>query len=135
VRTETPRRYPVYVPNVPRTWWLRTTPFRRFAAREFTAVFAAAFSIVLLLFLSALSRGQEAYEGFLGWLRLPGVVVLSSIILVAMLYHAVTWFRLTAHIQQIRLGPNAVPRRAVVAALLAIWVGVSAVVAYLLVWL
>src|ERR687892_139059 len=32
VRTETPRRYPVYVPNVPRTWWLRTTPFRRFAA-------------------------------------------------------------------------------------------------------
>jgi len=135
VRTETPRRYPVYVPNVPRTWWLRTTPFRRFAAREFTAVFAAAFSIVLLLFLSALSRGQEAYEGFLRWLRLPGVVVLSSIILVAMLYHAVTWFRLTAHIQQIRVGASAVPRRAVVAALLAIWVVVSAVVAYLLVWL
>jgi fumarate reductase subunit C len=135
VKTEAPGRYPVYVPKVPRTWWLRTAPFRRFAAREFTAVFAAAFSIVLLLFLSALSRGEEAYEGFLRWLRLPGVVVLSSIIFVAMLYHAVTWFRLTAHIQEVRLGPNAVPRGAVVAALLAIWVVVSAVVAYLLAWL
>jgi fumarate reductase subunit C len=135
VRTEAPRRYPVYVPKIPRTWWLRTAPFRRFAAREFTAVFAAAFSVVLLLFLSALSRGEEAYEGFLRWLRLPGIVVLSSIILVAMLYHAVTWFRLTAHIQEIRLGPIAVPRGAVVAALLVIWFFVSAVVAYLLAWL
>lgn len=135
MRTETRRRYPVYVPKVPRTWWLRTAPFRRFAARELTAVFAAAFSIVLLLFLSALSRGEESYEGFLRWLQLPGVVVLSSIIFVAMLYHAVTWFRLTAHIQEIRLGPNAVPRGAVVAALFAIWVVASAVVAYLLAWL
>lgn len=135
MRTETPRRYPVYVPKVPRTWWLRTAPFRRFAARELTAVFAAAFSIVLLLFLSALSRGEESYEGFLRWLQLPGVVVLSSIIFVAMLYHAVTWFRLTAHIQEIRLGPNAVPRGAVVTALFAIWVVASAVVAYLLAWL
>jgi fumarate reductase subunit C len=135
VRTETPRRYPVYVPKVPRTWWLRTAPFRRFAAREFSAIFAAAFSIVLLFFLSALSRGEEAYEGFLRWLRLPGVVVLSSIIFVAMLYHAVTWFRLTAHIQEIRLGSNAVPRAVVVGALCGAWVVVSAVVAYLLAWL
>jgi fumarate reductase subunit C len=135
VKTDAPRRYPVYVPKVPRTWWLRTAPFRRFAAREFTAVFAAAFSIVLLLLLSALSRGEEAYEGFLRWLRLPGIVVLSAIVFFAMLYHAVTWFRLTAHIQQIRLGASAVPRGAVVAALLAIWVVVSVVVAYLLAWL
>jgi fumarate reductase subunit C len=134
VRTEAPRRYPVYVPKVPRTWWLRTAPFRRFAAREFTAVFAAAFSIVLLLLLSALSRGEEAYEGFLRWLRLPGVVVLSSIIFVAMLYHAVTWFRLTAHIQEVRLGRTVVSRRLVVGALCTVWVAVSAVVAYFLAW-
>jgi succinate dehydrogenase subunit C len=134
VRTEAPRRYPVYVPKVPRTWWLRTAPYRRFAARELTAVFAAAFSVILLLFLFALSRGREAYEGFLRWLRLPAVVALSSIILVAMLYHAGTWFRLTAHIQVIRIGRNQVPRGAVVAALLGFWIVVSAIVAYLYVW-
>jgi fumarate reductase subunit C len=122
------------VPKVPRTWWLRTAPFRRFAAREFTAVFAAAFSLILLLFLSALSQGKEAYEGFLRWLRLPAVVALSWIILLAMLYHAGTWFRLTAHIQVIRIGRTEVSRGAVVAALLGIWIVVSAFVAYLYVW-
>ena len=134
MRTEAPRRYPVYVPKVPRDWWLRTAPYRRFAAREFTAVFAAVFSVILLLFLSALSQGKDAYEGFLRWLRLPAVVAFSSIILLAMLYHAGTWFRLTAHIQVIRIGPNEVPRGVVVAALLGIWIVVSAIVAYLYVW-
>lgn len=131
MRTEAPRRYPVYVPKVPGTWWLQTGPYRRFAARELTAVFAAAFSVILLLFLFALSQGKEAYEGFLRWLRLPAVVALFWIILLAMLYHAGTWFRLTAHIQVIRIGRNQVPRGAVVAALLGIWVVVSAIVAYL----
>lgn len=134
MRTEAPRRYPVHVAKAPRTWWLRTAPYRRFAAREFTAVFAAAFSVILLLLLSAVSRGKESYEGFLRWLRLPAVVVLSTIILAAMLYHAVTWFRLTAHIQAVRLGRRVVPRGAVVGALLGVWIVVSAVVAYLLAW-
>jgi len=134
VRTEAPRRYPVYVPKAPRTWWLRTAAYRRFAAREFTAVFAAAFSIILILFLSALSRGREAYEGFLRWLQLPAVVVGFAIVLVAMLYHAVTWFRLTSHIQVVRVGRITLPRGVVVAALLAVWVAVSALVAYLHVW-
>ncbi len=134
MRTEAPRRYPVYVPKVPRTWWLRTAPYRRFAARELTAVFAAAFSVILLLFLFALSQGREAYEDFLRWLRLPAVVALSSIILVAMLYHAATWFRLTAHIQEVRLGRNVVPRAVVVGVLCGVWIVVSVIVAYLLAW-
>jgi fumarate reductase subunit C len=134
VRTEAPRRYPVYEPKIPGTWWLRSAPFRRFAAREFTAVFAAAFSAILLLLLLALSRGREAYEGFLQWLRLPAVILVSSVIFVALLYHAVTWFQLTAHIQVVRLGGNVVPRRAVVGALLGTWVVVSSLVVYLLVW-
>jgi fumarate reductase subunit C len=134
VRTEEPDRYPVYVPKTPRTWWLRTGPFRRFAAREFTALFAAAFSVMLLLLLSALSRGREAYADFLRWLRLPGVLVLSSIILVALVYHALTWFRLTSHIQVIRVGRRVVPRARVAAALIVIWIAVSAIVAFLQVW-
>lgn len=134
MRTEERGRYPVYVRKVPRTWWLRTGPYARFALREFTAVFAAVFSLILLLFLSALSRGREAYEGFLRWLDLPAVVALSAVILAAMIYHALTWFRLTAHIQVIRSNRRILPRATVVAALVAIWIVVSAVVAYLHVW-
>lgn len=64
-------RSPAYVRPMPRTWWLRTRPYRRFAARELTSVAVAAFSVILLSFLFALSRGRDAYEGFLGWLDSP----------------------------------------------------------------
>ncbi|MGH2739949.1 MAG: fumarate reductase subunit C [Actinomycetota bacterium] len=128
------QKYPVYVRKVPRTWWLRTGPYRRFAAREFTAVFAAAFSIIMLLFLYALSSGPDDFAGFLRWLAIPGVVVLSAVILLATVYHAVTWFRLTSQILVVRLGRRIVPRRAVVVALLAAWVAVSGAVAYLHIW-
>jgi fumarate reductase subunit C len=127
-------RYPVLVPKMPRTWWLRTSAYRRFFAREITAVFVGAFSVVLLLFLLALSRGREAYEAFLRWLELPAILVLHAVILAAALYHTATWLRITAVVQVVRLGGKVVPRQVVAAALLGGWVVVSAVLAYLHVW-
>lgn len=129
--TEGQRRYPVYVRRPSRTWWLRTRAYRRFAAREATSLFAAAFSLILLLFLFALSRGPGAYEGFLRWLQRPGTVVLALLILAAILYHAGTWFRLTSHILVVRLGRLVVPRNVVVGGLVALWLLVSGLVVYL----
>ena len=114
-----------------RTWWLRTKAYRRFAAREATSVFAAAFSLILLLFLFALSRGPQAYDGFLRWLERPGTVILSAVILVAILYHVGTWFRLTSHILVVRLGQFVVPRNVVIGALVSLWLFVSGLVLYL----
>lgn len=125
--------YPVYVKRPARTWWLRT-PYRRFAAREATAIFAAAFSVIMLLFLVALSRGPGAYEGFLRWLRLPGIVVLSAVIFVAVVYHALTWFNLSSRILVIRLGGKVVPPKVVVALMLTAWLAISVVVAFFHVW-
>jgi fumarate reductase subunit C len=113
---------------------LRTGPYRRFAAREATAVFAGAFSVILLLFVFALSRGRHAYDGFVRWLQLPGIVVLSAVILVATVYHAGTWLRLTSHILVVRLGRRVVPRTVVTGVLLVLWLVISGVVAYLTVW-
>jgi fumarate reductase subunit C len=127
-------RYPVYTKPPSRTWWLRTGAYRRFAAREATAIFAGAFSVILLLFLLALSRGREAYEGFLGWLRLPGIVALSAVILLALLYHVATWFTLTSRILVVRIGRRSVPPRAVIATLVALWLGLSGAIAYFHVW-
>ena len=45
------RRYPVYMPPTSRTWWLRSGPYRRFAAREITSMFAAIFSGLMIAFL------------------------------------------------------------------------------------
>lgn len=127
-------RYPAYVPEYPRSWWLQTGPYRRFAAREITSMFAAAFSGLLLLFLVALSRGREAYEGFLRWLKLPAVVAVFAVILVAVLYHMATWFRLTAHIQVVRLGRKVLPRSVVIAGLFGTWVSASVIVGYFHIW-
>jgi len=133
-RTEAPPRYPVYVPKVSRIWWLRTGPFRRFAAREITSMFAAIFSVGMLLFLFALSRGRAAYDGFLHWLKLPWVIALSAVILGAVLYHTATWFRLTTRIIVIRLGGRTVPTVVIAAGLVAALLGASALVAYFHIW-
>jgi fumarate reductase subunit C len=131
VKAEEPRRYPLYTRKISRTWWLGSPGYRRFAAREFTSVFAAAYSVILLLFLFALSRGREAYEGFLRWLNLPGIVALEVLILIAMLYHAGTWFLLTSRAMVVRLGRRTVPRKVVLSALVVAWVAVSTAIAIL----
>jgi fumarate reductase subunit C len=127
-------RYPVLVPRPSRTWWLKAGPYRRFAAREITSMFAAIFSGLLLAFLLALSLGQHSYQSFLRFLGSPGMLAVSSLILVALLYHTATWFRLTTHIVVIRLGRRTVPRNAILAGLVVVWLAVSAAVGYFLIW-
>ena len=134
MKAEERRRYPVYVPRAPRTWWLRTGPNRRFAAREITSMFAAAFSFIMLAFLFALSRGPGAYAGFLRWLDQPWVVAVFVVILLAVLYHTATWFRLTTKILMIRLGGRVIPPAALGASLVAALIGASALVAYFHIW-
>jgi fumarate reductase subunit C len=128
------RAYPLYVPKTPLTWWLRNGPYRRFAAREITSMFAAIFSGLLMLFLFALSRGRDHYEGFLRWLKLPWVVAAFAIILVALLYHTATWFRLSSHIIAVRLRGRLLPRSVIVGALVVAWLAASAFVAYFHIW-
>jgi fumarate reductase subunit C len=113
---------------------LRRGPYLRFAAREITSMFAAGFSVLLLAFLFALGSGPKAYASFLDLLNSPWMVAVSIFILVALLYHLATWFRLTTYIVVVRLGPLVLPRRALIAALLIAWLGASAVVAYLHIW-
>ena len=134
MRTEERQQTPVFVRKVRRFWWLDTAAFRRFVIRELTSVFVAVYSVILLLFLLALSRGQEAYEGFLRWLDLPGIVVLHVVILAAVLYHSVTSIQLASQIQEVRLGGKVLPRSFLAAGLAAGWVVASAVVAYLHIW-
>ncbi|MGH2554850.1 MAG: fumarate reductase subunit C [Actinomycetota bacterium] len=131
---ENGRKYPVYVPRQSRTWWLRTGAYRRFAAREITSMFAAIFSGLLLAFLFALSRGPQAYRDFLGLLDSRVMVALSALILVALLYHTATWFRLSTYILVVRLGRTTVPKRVVLAGLIGAWLVASAAVAYFHIW-
>ena len=97
-------------------------------------MFAAIASGLLLSFLFALSSGPGSYQDFLRLLDTPGMVAFSAVVLVALLYHTATWFRLTTHIVVIRLGGRTVPRSALLAALVGAWIAVSAAVAYFHIW-
>jgi fumarate reductase subunit C len=126
--------YPVYSRTYPRWWWLRRGPYLRFAAREITSMFAAGFSVLMLAFLFALGSGPASYAGFLDLLDTPWMVAVSAVILVALLYHVATWFRLTTSILVVRVGRAVLPKEAVLAALVIAWLGASALVAYFLIW-
>ena len=47
-------------------WWKRNPFFIRYMAREVTAVFVAAYAVVLLVGLVRLAQGEAAFNG---WLR------------------------------------------------------------------
>src|SRR5438046_1199892 len=123
---ERPGPYPVYIRTYPRRWWLRRGPYLRFAAREITSMFAAITSGFLIAFVIALGSGQSAYAAFLRLLDSPVTIAISAVVLVALVYHTATWFRLTTQILEIRVARNVVSRSVMIGALLTVWLGASA---------
>ena len=78
----------------PMTGWYRRNPrFMAYLLREGTAVFLALYALILLWGLTALSGGAESYERWLAFLASPLSVLLHLVILVAAVYHSVTWFQ------------------------------------------
>ena len=76
-------------------------------------------------------QGQDAYDGFLRWLDLPGIMLLHVVILAAVLFHTLTSVQLASQIQEVRLGGQTVPRQLLMAAMTGGLIVASAVVAYL----
>ena len=75
-------------------WWRRNTFYLEYMIHEATAVFVAAYALVLLVGLVRLSQGQAAWDAWLQVLRSPGSIVFHVIILVAISYHSWTWFNI-----------------------------------------
>jgi fumarate reductase subunit C len=75
-------------------WWKRDSYFIRYMAREATAVFVAAYAIVLLVGLIRLGQGQAAYEGWLQALKSPLSLVFHLIVLATFVYHTWSWFNI-----------------------------------------
>lgn len=75
-------------------WWRRDPFFVRYMIREVTAVIVAAYAIVLLVGVIALSRGAAAWDGWLAAMRTPLSVGLHVFILLAMIYHTWSWFEI-----------------------------------------
>lgn len=99
-----------YTRKMPATWWLKKRAYFWFMIRELTAVLMAVYCVILLVMLWKIKHGGEAYDLFLlDILQNQWSVGFHFILLVASLYHMVTWFALVPKALVIRLGEEKVP--------------------------
>ena len=75
-------------------WWKRDPFFVRYMYREFTAVFVAAYAIVLLVGLIRLSHGEAAWTGWLEAMKSPIALIFHLVVLGVFLYHTWSWFKI-----------------------------------------
>ena len=117
-----------FVRPVPTTWWLKRRVYFLFILRELTSVFIAVFLILFLVLLYHLSLGRAEYETYLNFLATPGMIAFAVVVLIAALYHTVTWFALLPNIVVIRIGEYRVPSKLIVGANYVAWIVVSALI-------
>lgn len=75
-------------------WWKKNPFFVEYMVHEGTALFVAAYAFVLLVGLVRLGQGEAAWNGWLEALRSPLSLAFHAVLLVAILYHTYTWFKI-----------------------------------------
>ena len=75
-------------------WWKKNPFYVEYMIHEGTALFVAAYAITLLVGLVRLGQGEAAWNGWLEAMKSPLSLVCHVVILVAVAYHAFTWFKL-----------------------------------------
>jgi fumarate reductase subunit C len=75
-------------------WWKRNAYYLRYMAREMTAVFVAAYAVVLLVGVIRLGQGEAAFNGWLQALQNPLSLVFHLVVLATFVYHTWSWFNI-----------------------------------------
>ena len=104
----------------------------RFVLRELTSLGVAYSCVILLCWIRALSLGPEAYEVLEKRLASPVVLLLTVISLLLVLFHTITWFRLSAQAMVVRVGGKRIPGVLISASNYVAWLVVSGMLAWLL---
>ncbi len=81
-----------YQPQMPGNWFMRHPFYKAYMLREATVVFMALYMLNLIIGLTALVRGPEAWSGWLAVQANPLMIVFSVLSLGMCLYHSLTWF-------------------------------------------
>jgi len=122
-----------YSPRMSIFWWTRKKPYVHFIIRELTSVFVAAYAVVLILQLRSLMEGPEAYEALMAAFSTPFSIVLHGIILLAVIFHSITWFKLAPTAMVIKLGKKRIPGNLIIATNFLMWIVLSVAVAWLVI--
>ena len=73
-------------------WWRRNPFFLVYMAREVTAVFVAAYALVLLAGVGRLSQGPAAFAQWLDGLASPLAIAFHALLFAVFAYHTWSWF-------------------------------------------
>lgn len=73
-------------------WWHRNPYFLRYMAREVTAIFVAAYALVLLAGVVRLSQGPVAFDEWQDGLRSPWSIAFHFVLLAVFAFHTWSWF-------------------------------------------
>jgi fumarate reductase subunit C len=112
-------------------WWVRKPSYFLFVMRELSSIFVAWFVLYLLILLSAIGRGEEAYRDVLDLAARPLVVAVNALAFAFVVLHTITWFALTPKAMDARVAGRRVPAPAVIASQ---YVGLAVMSAFV-VWL
>jgi len=75
-------------------WWKKNPFFVEYMIHEGTALFVAAYALILLTGLVYLSRGEAAWNHWLEGLTNPWYLAFHWLALAAISYHTYTWFKI-----------------------------------------
>lgn len=120
------KRYPIF-------WWLERFSYGKFIAREVTSLAVGYAAVLVMVQVWVLSRGEQAYERFTQFLGSPLVLVFHGVVLLALLFHSVTWLNLAPKALVLSVRGKRLPDAAVLAGHYAAWLGATALVVWFLV--
>jgi len=92
----------------PWNWFLKRPRYALFMVRELTAVLVGAYLIFLLVLLHRLGSGQGEFTELMRAMTSPLTMAFHAIVLIAALWHSITWFNLTPKAMPFFLGENRV---------------------------
>lgn len=113
-------------------WFLNRKPYVLFIVRELTSLFVAAYAVIPLVQLNALKQGPEAWESLIAAFSSPFSVILHVIILVFVLFHSITWFRLAPTAMVLKIGKKKVPGPAIILVNFVMWIVLSVGIAWVI---
>ena len=74
-------------------WWRRNPYYGRYMLMEATSVIVAIYAVILLVGVWRLHQGETQYEMWRASLRQPLMIAFHGFMLLAMIYHAYTWWK------------------------------------------
>jgi fumarate reductase subunit C len=91
-------------------WWRRNPYYGRYMLMETTSVIVAIYAVILLVGVWRLHQGQAPYDAWRAALRQPLAIAFHGFMLLAMVYHAYTWWKvLPKTLPLIHIGGKPVP--------------------------